>query len=102
MNRKRYAHLYFLFIATLLRLRFVHCAPYCKPMIESGRWRSHMPSRMLILTLAGIFASIAGLAQLDTGSIVGTVLDQTGAVIPNASLVVENQNTGATRNAKAN
>src|SRR2546422_7395091 len=61
-----------------------------------------MPSRMWKLTLAGMIASIVCLAQLDTASMVGTVLDQTGAVVPNASVVVENQNTGATRNAKAN
>ncbi len=54
----------------------------------------------LILTMS--LVSIACFAQLDTATIVGTVLDQSGAVIPNASVVVENQNTGAVFNAKAN
>jgi len=57
---------------------------------------------MLKLTLAGILVSIVYSAQLDTASIVGTVLDPTGAVVPHASIMVENRNTGATWNAKAN
>jgi hypothetical protein len=61
-----------------------------------------MPSRLLKLAVAGIVASVICFSQLDTASIIGTVLDQSGAVIPNAALVVENQNTGASRNAKAN
>src|SRR5688572_3328826 len=43
---------------------------------------------------------VAGLcfAQLDTGVILGTVLDPSGAVVPGATVVVQNQNTGATYN----
>src|SRR5579872_347405 len=54
-----------------------------------------MSHRILELFSAGILASVVGFAQLDTASIVGTVLDPSGAVIPNASVVAENQNTGA-------
>src|SRR5262249_33619487 len=61
-----------------------------------------MPSRMLKLTLAGILVSVVCPALLDTASIVCTILDPTGSVIPNASIVVENRNTAATWNAKAN
>jgi len=42
----------------------------------------------LLLTTTG-----AAFAQLDTGSIEGTVRDTTGAVIPNAAIVVTNQGT---------
>ncbi|MGH9629780.1 MAG: TonB-dependent receptor [Bryobacteraceae bacterium] len=38
------------------------------------------------------------LAQLDTGVILGTVLDPSGAVVPGATVVVENQGTGASYN----
>ena len=61
-----------------------------------------MPRRFLRVLLACVIVSVVCSAQLDTASIVGTVLDQTGAVIPNASIVVESQNTGFTRNTNAN
>ena len=50
---------------------------------------------LFLLALAVVTACFA---QLDTASIVGTVYDPTGAVIPNASVVVKNQRTGATWN----
>jgi len=46
------------------------------------------------LLLCFISAGLA-FAQLETATIVGTVLDQSGAAIPQASVVVENQQTGA-------
>ena len=61
-----------------------------------------MPCRLLRVLLACVIVSVVCSAQLDTASVVGTVLDQTGAVIPNASIVVENQHTGSTRNTNAN
>ena len=45
------------------------------------------------LLLCFISAGLA-FAQLETATIVGTVLDQSGAAIPQASVVVENQQTG--------
>jgi hypothetical protein len=61
-----------------------------------------MPSHIFKVALAGVAAGVLGLAQQDTGSIVGTVLDQTGAAIPNAAVVVQNQKTSATWNVNAN
>jgi hypothetical protein len=40
-------------------------------------------------------------AQTVTGTIVGTVRDQQGAVIPNAAVTTKNTDTGAERNATA-
>jgi hypothetical protein len=37
------------------------------------------------------------IAQTPTGTIAGTVADQLGAVLPNATVAVTNKNTGATR-----
>jgi hypothetical protein len=45
-----------------------------------------------------IFLGIQCSAQLDTGVILGTVLDPSGAIVPNASVVVQNQGTGASSN----
>src|SRR6185295_16749467 len=38
------------------------------------------------------------LAQLDNAAILGTILDTSGAVIPGASVVIQNQGTSATVN----
>src|SRR5688572_2006 len=47
--------------------------------------------------LVGILATLSALAQQDRGTILGTVLDSSGAAIPNATVVVQNQGTGARR-----
>jgi outer membrane receptor protein involved in Fe transport len=54
---------------------------------------------MVSLVLLVLLSSYAGLAygQAETGNINGTVTDSTGAVIPNAKVVVKNVNTGAER-----
>jgi hypothetical protein len=51
--------------------------------------------------LMGIFATLSALAQQDRGTILGTVLDSSGAAIPNATVVVQNQGTGARRELSA-
>src|SRR5262245_61005160 len=51
------------------------------------RWLLKFATAMLAVSIAS--------AQLDTASMVGTVLDPSGSVIPNANIVVENQLTGA-------
>src|ERR1051326_5440516 len=46
---------------------------------------------ILLLAQAALFA------QVGSGSISGTVVDRTGAVIPNAKVVLKNEATNATR-----
>lgn len=50
------------------------------------------PIRICLLLLAG---ALAAWAQLDTASLLGAVLDSSGAAIPGAEILVENQRTGA-------
>src|SRR5437879_3740388 len=50
--------------------------------------------RIIALLLSICWCAIA---QVDQGRIVGAVLDSTGAVIPNASILVKNDKTGAAR-----
>jgi len=48
------------------------------------------------LTLAGLL-SVAALAQTTTGTIRGTVVDETGGILPGVEVTVTNPATGATR-----
>ena len=57
------------------------------------------------VVLLAVFAAVSSLgahAQSDNGSIVGTVTDTTGAVIPNATVTVTNVDTGLKLNGKSN
>lgn len=59
----------------------------------------------LYVVLLAVFAAVGALtahAQSDSGSIVGTVTDTTGAVIPNAAIVVTNVDTGRKLNSTSN
>ena len=49
------------------------------------------------LILAGTFGALSGLAQQDRGTILGTVVDSSGAAIPNAKVLVQNQGTAEKR-----
>lgn len=57
-----------------------------------------MPSRFVYAFAVLLMLVARCAAQLDTGVILGTVLDPSGAVIPNATVVVQNQGTGASSN----
>ena len=57
--------------------------------------------RLLIVSLFLVFACVAGRAQQNS-EIVGTVTDQTGAVIPGAKLVLTQNETGFVYNTVSN
>ena len=59
-------------------------------------------TRIAALLVAVAMAAVGAHAQSDNGSIVGTVTDQSGAVIPNARLTVTNVDTGLTLHASSN
>jgi hypothetical protein len=59
----------------------------------------------LYVVVLAMFAAVGALgahAQSDNGSVVGTVTDSTGAVIPNATVVITNVETGLKLNGKSN
>ena len=52
--------------------------------------------RLLMIAATVLWASTICLAQLDTATILGTVSDSSGAVVPGAKVVVQNTGTSAT------
>lgn len=55
--------------------------------------------RNLLMTgLLLILGSAAGIAQVTTGTILGTITDITGAVVPNAKVIITNTDTGIVTN----
>jgi carboxypeptidase family protein len=56
---------------------------------------NRLPHRALVATLALILIAAApAAAQLDTGSIVGMVRDQSSAVVPGATVTARPESTG--------
>jgi hypothetical protein len=72
-------------------------APRISPQAKCRSGLLRAPSILALLLLAMISASGSARAQSFRGSIVGTVIDQTQAPIPGASVTVKNQATGLTR-----
>src|SRR5579871_5449118 len=60
--------------------------------------RSISWSMMLLVLVAGIVV----FAQAPTGIITGTIADESGALIPNANIVITNKATSLTRTVTAN
>ena len=54
------------------------------------------------ITLAAILWTLPANAQVATGTISGTVMDNTGAVLPGVTVVIENQDTAITRSLVTN
>src|SRR5947209_7176931 len=56
----------------------------------------------IAIALFSLVFSCAAVAQLSTGSILGTATDKNGAVIPNATVTVANPETGVSRTTTSN
>src|SRR5439155_19347476 len=57
---------------------------------------------LFAMALVLLVAAIPGLAQLPTGTILGTVMDASGALVPGAAVTAQNVETGTSRSALAN
>jgi hypothetical protein len=62
--------------------------------LKLGQWKSYICALVVICALA-----IPSFAQVDQGKIVGSIKDQTGAVIPGVTITVKNDRTGDERTA---
>jgi Carboxypeptidase regulatory-like domain/TonB dependent receptor/TonB-dependent Receptor Plug Domain len=59
--------------------------------------------RRLLVCVAALFVSVLiAFAQTETGQVTGTVLDPTGAAIPNATITAKDLSTNATRTSRSN
>jgi len=70
----------------------------------TGQWSTTLrrAGRLFLFVVLLITATCAAKAQLTTADIVGTVTDATGAVVPNASVVIKNLGTNETRTGQSN
>ena len=62
---------------------------------------AHLRSGHVAAWLLFLMAATVAFAQLPTATILGTVRDSTGAVVPDATVTVRNQDTGLTRTDKS-
>jgi hypothetical protein len=65
-------------------------------------WNRRLGPFWLVLAIAGMVGTIPLRAQGVYGSIFGTVLDQSGAVVPNATVVATSQQKGTSTTTQAN
>jgi len=54
----------------------------------------HAKTNLCGVELSGVAINTQMLAQVDTGTIIGTVRDPSGAVVPNAKVTIRNTGTG--------
>ena len=59
-------------------------------------------STLVFCLLVVLFVPITGLAQTTSGTILGSVTDETGGVLPGVEVTVNNLDTGAVRLAISN
>jgi hypothetical protein len=60
------------------------------------------PNRICALIVFILLTSISGFGQFEAGSVLGTVKDPTGAIIPNARVEIKSLSTNATRDTVSN
>jgi Carboxypeptidase regulatory-like domain len=76
------------------RLLRLFCAVVYADALEGDTFMKLFRWRIAALFAALLLATIVAFGQLTSGNITGTVFDPAGATVPNASVVVMNQETG--------
>src|SRR5436190_8131642 len=74
------------------------CAPAAASSKELPMFPSLPPSRFLVAALFALLASTAAFAQTPTGTILGSVKDAQGGVVPGATVTATNLGTQFSRN----
>src|SRR5204863_4157631 len=69
------------------------------PMAQLGRCYASKRLRVIVLSFSLLMMARLAVAQLPTATILGTVKDPTGAVIPGAAITAKNVETALTRTA---
>jgi len=64
--------------------------------------KSEYAGLLILLTAALAFGPPLCRGQIPTGQILGTIMDSTGAVVPGANVVLEDQLKGTTQSAVSN
>jgi hypothetical protein len=67
----------------------------------SGQWLRKSAFLVVTWVIFAVVGQHQGLSQAITGDIVGTVTDSTGAVVPNASVIITNAGTEEKRQARS-
>ena len=62
----------------------------------------HRRSASLLLGFALLFCNLKGIAQITTANILGTIMDSSGGVLPNATVVLTNKGTQSVRSEVSN
>src|SRR5208282_881124 len=88
--RERYAVGGYMQIGTTIRNRAI-----------KHKWLTTLPSKLLVLTCLLVIVPVV-FGQGVSGHIIGTVLDTSSAVIPNAQVTITNQETGIITHTKSN
>ena len=81
----------------ILTIDSIHDGGDARPLKKGGGFVC-----ALILSLVGLVASTPLLAQYDSAQINGSVRDQSGALIPNATVQIQNRDTGLARQTVTN
>src|SRR5262249_35195507 len=68
-------------------------------MLKASRMGRH---KFVLCLGIVIMSSVMAIGQLTTGTITGTVTDQTGAAVPGATITLKNTETGVSRTALSN
>ena len=79
----------------------LHSGSRLQAAASRGLWKRFRSIKVIILGLFAVLSvcGVVASAQVETGQIAGTVLDQSGAALPGATVAVQNVGTNYVRNA---